>query len=203
MHRLIAPLTITLSIAACGKDNAAVKDYPDTTAGLESLVADLGSADGKAAAAIAESLRPGDPGAWFAAHFEADVAKRLTAELEPRLGEYAAIGGAIAAQKARGRTEIHAEKFTDAKDDAATGVQSLALRAMTSPAALYSVRMTEPGKTSGFHLYNFVYADGRFRLLGKMKKVDDKPPGSAELQALGEIRVRDARVFLETGKLPD
>lgn len=216
MQRFIAPLFIaplvaaTLALAslgACGKDKAAAsKAYPETTEGLEQLIADLGAlsrSDDKAAASLANSLRPDDAGAWFAAHFKPEVARRLTAELESRLDQYAGLGKVIAAQQARGRTVITAEAFTDATDDAATGVQSLALRAMTKPAALYSVRMVEPGKKSGFHLYSFVYDNGRFRLVGKMKKADDKPPGSAELQALGEIRVRDARVFLETGKLPD
>lgn len=206
MQRFIAPLlaTLTLSLAACGDDK--VKSYPETTEGLEQLIADIGAAeragDGDKAAAIANSLKPVDHTAWFEAHFDAAVATRLSAELAPRLSQYAGVAKGIAAQQARGRTVIRAEKFTDPDDDAATGVQSLALKAMTKPVAIYSVRMTEPGKKSGFHLYNFVYDDG-FRLMGKMKKVDDKPPASPEVEALGEIRMRDARVFLKTGKLPE
>ena len=206
-HTQIPILAIALALTtACG-GSTKVKSYAESAEGLEALVNDLAAAveDGKdkQASAISASLELPDAAAFFSKTFGDEIGARLTAEYEPQRGNFAKLPKLMEIQRSgRGRTVISVERYTDAADGAVTGVQKLALEAMVAPTALYSLRMTEPGKTSGFHLYSFAYVDGGFRMLGKMKKVSAKPAGSRELQALGELRVRDAQAFLKTGKLP-
>jgi hypothetical protein len=44
---------------------------------------------------------------------------------------------------------------------------------MTAPIALYSVRMIEPGKESGMHLWSFAKTDAGFKLVGKMRALKE------------------------------
>jgi hypothetical protein len=178
--------------------------FEDSTTGLKSLVEQLGAGDARAAA-IAESLRLPDPKGFFTVTFQAPVVDSLLAEYTAFTGHFAGLPEDVAIQKAGGRTELLVERFDRRGDPSATGLQDEAFKAMKAPVPLYSVRMHPPGKASGYHLFNFVYVDGGFRFVGKLKKAQPDPTGpmAAEVAAVMELRNKDREVFFETGKLPD
>ncbi|HYE20010.1 MAG TPA: hypothetical protein VEA69_16295, partial [Tepidisphaeraceae bacterium] len=72
------------------------------------------------------------------------------------------------AQLKQNRTNVTAYKLTDPDDKQATGAQRDALTAMKVKVPLYGVRLIEPGKDAGMHLWNFVYVDNGWRMIGKL-----------------------------------
>jgi hypothetical protein len=69
-----------------------------------------------------------------------------------------------------GRTFVSVTKIESATDDNGTGSQKQALAAMKVKVPLYTVRFREqPGTSSGYTLWSFVYVDGGFRFIGKMQ----------------------------------
>ncbi len=208
----ISCAVLAVVLCACGSKDAKtggaapVKAYPGTADGLRALVTDAMAAarDGRDADAnaIGASLELPNADAWFAATFGPEVGGRLAVEYAPMKQQLGQLAPLMKDLIAKGRTEISVEKFDAPGDPMSTGLQSNALKAMTQRVPLYSMRATEPGKTTGFHLYSFVYVDGGWRLAGKMKKVDPVP-APPEVEALGELRMKDAREFLASGKLPE
>lgn len=208
IRRVLIPLTLlALTTAACGKSSEATSAadirYPATTDGLHSLIKDMGDAEDRRAAAIALSLFPADYEAWFNDTFGPEVGKRLIAEYAPNLDQFPTLPKLMIRQRDRGRTTIRVEKFDKADDPESTTYQSVAFKAMKQPVTLYSVRLTEPSKNGGLHLYNFVHDGQTFKFVGQLRAVTDGPPPSPELDAVSSLRLKDAKTFFDTGKLPD
>lgn len=110
-----------------------------------------------------------DPAKWFTEVFGEAAGKKLAEE-------YAALPKPEIAKmflKAAeaGRTEVRILKIEKADDKNATGLQQDAIKAMTKPVALYTAKLVEPGKEAGLSVWSFVWADGAFRLAGKMKAI--------------------------------
>jgi hypothetical protein len=195
-HARIA-LAALLLLAACGKKQ---KTYPDSVDGLRELMTDLRDGDG--GTALAKTLEMKDPKAWFKAAFgDAAAAERLVAELQDPRRKLDELPKVLKNLKASGKSEMSVERFDNADDPNANGVQSWALKQAKGKLVLYSVRLTPPGKPTGIHIYSFVYDGGGFRFAGPMKTLNDKP-SSPEVDALSELRNKDREEFFKSGKLP-
>jgi hypothetical protein len=180
--------------AACGKGAGS---YPDSVEGLERLVVDL-----RAGKADPKGLALPDARGWYAELFgDAAAADRLVAELQHPRRKVEDLPKALKDMEKAGRSQITVERFTEADDPNANGVQSFALRSAKKPVALYSVRLTPPGKPLGTHIYSFVYVDGGFRFAGPMKTLKGEP-ASAEVEAVAELRNKDREEYFRSGKLP-
>ena len=198
MKRAIIVGTLALAALACGKK--ANKSYPDNVGGLTQLLMDLRDGDG--GEPLAKTLEMKDPKAWFAKTFgDEAAAARLAEEVQDPRRKVEQLPKVLKDLKENGRSELTVEKFEKDDDPNANGVQSFALKNAKAPLALYSVRLTPPGKPTGVHIYSFVYVDGGFRFAGPMKTLNDKP-GSPELDAVAELRNKDREEFFKSGKLP-
>lgn len=154
--------------------------YPDSVQGLESLMGSLVSAiqndDTAEEARLLESMRLEDPKAWFNETFEPRIAERLIAEYEPLNGGIGHLVNALKGPIDAGQTDVKADRFDAPDMQGATGYQQAALAHMKKKVALYSVRLsTRDGKRT-FHVWSFVHHNGTFRLVGKMRDVEEKPP---------------------------
>lgn len=154
--------------------------YSDTVQGLESLMRSLVSAiqndDAAEEARLLESMRLDDPKAWFNEVFEPRIAERLVAEYEPLKGGIGHLVNALKGPIDAGQTDVKADRFDAPDMQGATGYQQVALARMKKKVPLYSVRLsTRDGKRT-FHVWSFVHHEGTFRLVGKMREVEDKPP---------------------------
>jgi hypothetical protein len=210
MNKLTATIApFALLLAACGKkapppvvDEA---HYANDAAGLDKLFTDLLAAakkkDDARAKVYAESLKLPEPAAWFTTTFGAELGASLAAEYDAEgyagFGDSAAEG--LRGLLAQGRTDVTTSCHASADDDAATGYQVSALRAMKQPAPLCTVRISDPGSDKGYTLWSFTWVDGKFRFVGKMKKADTHevdPSIATEMDMLAELPVRDAREIL-------
>jgi len=154
--------------------------YPDSVQGLESLVRSLVSAiqndDTAEEARLLESMRLEDPKAWFAEVFEPRIADRLIVDYEPLAGGIGHLVNALKGPIDAGQTDVKADRFDAPDMQGATGYQQVALARMKKKVALYSVRLsTKDGKRT-FHVWSFIHQNGTFRLVGKMRAVEEKPP---------------------------
>ncbi len=154
--------------------------YPDSVQGLESLIRSLVTAiqndDTAEEARLLESMRVADPKAWFNEVFEPRIAERLIAEYEPLAGGIGHLVNALKGPIDAGQTDVKADRFDAPDMQGATGYQQAALARMKKKVPLYSVRLsTKDGKRT-FHVWSFVHQDGTFRLVGKMRAVEEKPP---------------------------
>jgi len=113
------------------------------------------------------------PQGWFDQHFDGDTARALKAEYQKGIANVNRLPMIVAKQKAQGKTNLVVSMHADAIDSSATGWQNAALQRMTKSTPLYSLRMLAPGKTSGFSLLSFVYADGRFAFAGKFSALHE------------------------------
>jgi len=195
----LSKISFTLSLVAllsAGACKSSAKNYPDSTDGLKALASDIVNGSDDEAAAIAATLKPGNPDELYAKFFDADLAVALAAEIKPMLPKFDSLGKALKGNNARGRTEIIVEAFTDPKDDNMNAYQQAALEAMKNKVTLYSVRMVEPGKDSGNHLWSFAHVDGKFVFLGKMKAA----AGAKGFGPMGELRVKSAKEIMSGKK---
>jgi hypothetical protein len=190
---------------AAGSAAPAKIRYPDSVAGLKQLCDDMFAAikanDIPKAKAIGATLNLENPEAWFKKTFGDEAGPRLAAA-HAELGDLTQIGGFFAGSMEKGRTDVIVERFDNGDDQNATTFQSEALKAMKVPVALYSVRFVKPGEKKGFHFHSLAYVDGNFKVLGEMKKLNPKPM-TPQLEAVCSLRLKDAKIFLKTGKLPD
>jgi hypothetical protein len=154
--------------------------YSDTVQGLESLMRSLVSAiqndDTSEVARLLESMRLEDPKSWFGEVFEARLAERLVAEYEPLKGGIGHLVNALKGPIDAGQTDVKADRFESPDMQGATGYQQVALARMKKKVPLYSVRLsTRDGKRT-FHVWSFIHHQGTFRLAGKMRAIEEKPP---------------------------
>ena len=180
-HRSILALAVATAMLATGsllaQDKS--KSEADRSKQLKVLVEQFLSAtkanDKNKVAELTAELKLPKPAAFFASFYDAENARRLTAEHDrfarsfeeqlPRL---------FASMVKRNRTTLDIIRHTTTNSKA-TGNQNNALKAMKTPIALYSVRFVEPGKRLGTHVYNFVHFDGAFRLAGAMRDIAPPP----------------------------
>lgn len=189
--RTVATLAIVLMAAAnCGDSgkssdgegrgngdgvSASASDisYPDTVEGLESLVQDILRAvknqEQSEARRLAHSLELSDHEAWFTETFGESHGSKLAADYAPVVGHVAQMSSLFEDLLKNEQTQVSVERFVRADDLDLNGYQSIALGAMKNPTALYSVRLSKNGDVRGFHLWSFVYSNGSFRWVGKMK----------------------------------
>ncbi len=187
---------------------AAATTYPDTTDGLKQELTDflgtMTSKDGNRARAIMGSLHmTGDAPGWFKATWGDDVGGRLAAEYaagEHGMDNLQHLAFDLANQ---GATNVEVMKFEKPDDPEENTYESEALRAMKKPVPLYSARITKPGHHLGTHIWSFAYIDGGFRLVGRLTHLKDGPAPSPEVDAVAQLRLKDAKVYLDTGKLPE
>lgn len=156
---------------------ARAADYPESADGLKKLTEDvmvaLGAGKTDQAKALVKTMLLPDHEKWFVKTFGDAKGKALAAGYTPLTqGFEDEVLKVFAAQLKQNRINVTAYKVESADDKAATGAQQKALAAMVQKTPLYGVRMVEPGKDAGFHLWSFVYVDGAFRLAGKMTMRD-------------------------------
>ena len=153
--------------------------YPDTADGLKQWATDMLAAEkagekDKFSEAAREAILPNHE-AWFKAMFGDETGGKLEAEYGKLVADTAKYEGQIRElfheRNEKGQTEVAAMRIEKADDKNATGAQKKAMHAMKTPTPLYTIRFTEPGKDAGFTLWSFVYVDGGFRLVGKLKAI--------------------------------
>jgi hypothetical protein len=150
------------------------KTYPDTPDGLKRLMVEIYSAtqnrDNRKADALMKALALPEPDAWFKNVFGDRKGAKLASEYRVALKTFDTELARLFAKVVReGQSEIHVRKFERAPDPQAVGLQNDAMAAMINRRPIYSVRFVKPGERLGQHVYSFVYADGAFRLVGKMQ----------------------------------
>jgi hypothetical protein len=154
--------------------------YPDTVQGLQSLMGHLVTAiqadDPKEEVRLLDSLRLSDPRAWFRATFDAKLADKLADEYQPIHDGIGQLLDTLQTMVSNGQTVPEAEQFAEPDQTGATGYQSAALSRMVKRTPLYSVRLKTPDGSRVYHLWSFVHDGGSFRFVGKMRKVEDRPP---------------------------
>jgi hypothetical protein len=180
--------------------------YANSADGLKSEFDDfLGTwktKEGDKARAIMRSLHLADPKSFFKATWGDDAGGFLAGEydqLSPHMDEMQHVIMDLAKS---GATEVKVTRFDNANDSEETTYQAAAIKAMKKPVPLYSVRITAPGHHLGQHFYSFIYLDGTFRYIGKTKQLGGTAPADARVDALAELRLKDAAEYARSGKLP-
>ena len=115
------------------------------------------------------------PDDWFEQQFEPATAKKLSAEYRQFSKGLKTLPDLIAAQQAKGNTEVITSVCSKPIDRQATGAQNAALQQMKSPTPLFMIRMVKPGETKGFSLGSFVSLDGKFLMAGKFAALNPQP----------------------------
>lgn len=198
---VIAGLALSL-VAGCGKKSF---HYDGTDDGFARLVADIQGAnrtddDLDRLARITKDLSLPDPKGFYTRTFGAEHADALVAELASENSTR------FADDAPKGMRDLYDHGYVaatghcfDKPDDAATGYQNVALRAMKQPAPLCTMRFSKPGEPDGdFTLWSFAYVDGAWRMIGKTKALAPKSDDPI-MDQLGELPVRDAKKLLEEG----
>ena len=180
-RRLLVVLVCAAVTAAatCGDDKATTSPapkYPATADGLKKMMEDVLAAaksdDTKLTEMVAAMPLP-QPEAWFKKVFDDETAARLVKEYQTMLGKDFTKQGKELFKGClqQERTQVGITEIKDANDQAATGLQSDAIKAMKNPVPLYAVRFTKAGETLGTALWSFVWTDDAWRLVGKMRMV--------------------------------
>jgi hypothetical protein len=106
---------------------------------------------------------------WFREHFEPELAEKLTREYMLLMDQGSFLVREINDLKRKGKTVVSVRSASAAIDMGATGLQNAALQRMKKRTTLFTLVLTEPGKDRGTSHSSFVYVDGGFRLVGKMR----------------------------------
>ena len=210
--RTVASFAVLLLVAgACGDDSESSGgtksaetdkgvDYPESTAGLALLIEEVVTATREGNRVTIDRLTArlalDDHRQWFETTFGENKGALLAADYGEIVGRVTQMSQLFTELVGEGQTRVSVERFERSGDPAAVGYQSLALAAMVKPTALYSVRMRATGKDHGFHLWSFVYHEGGFRWVGKLKVITAPAAHSGDLDPL-EARLRDAHSVAE------
>jgi hypothetical protein len=174
LPRLLVSLAVGFMLVTSGAARAAEPiKYAESPEGLEKLTQDMLAAvkDGnkERAAELAKSMILPNYEAWFVKTFGEEKGKSLAEQYAGQAATFDKDAVKLFEDQLRqNRTNIKAYKLESADDNNGTGAQRAAIAAMKEKAPLYGVRLVEPGKTAGMHLWSFVYVDGTFRHAGKM-----------------------------------
>ena len=151
--------------------------YRESVAGLERQVADIlsAAAEGRKNPLTTGVSRLAMPGyrRWFAETFGAQQARPLVEEYAARVREIDGLKQLFADEVAKGRTTVRVTKHRGPKDPSVRGLQRRAYQAMRVRRTLYTVSLTRPGEPTGMKLWSFVYKDGAFRFVGKMRALTE------------------------------
>ncbi len=153
---------------------AADPSYPDSTAGLQKLIEDtlvaVKAGDKEKTVAFVKAMVLPDQESWFKKTFGDEKGKTLSASFNKISGTLETeLPKIFEKQLNEGRSVVRATRVDSEDDENATGLQKSALKAMKEKTPLYSVRIsTEPDK-DGFRLWSFVYVDGHFRFVDKLR----------------------------------
>jgi predicted Zn finger-like uncharacterized protein len=112
---------------------------------------------------------------WFAKTFGEADGKIASADYEASVMNKNIELGLIAEMQQclqKKQTQISAWKIEDPADIKATGNQKRILQKMKAPTPLYAVRFTLPGQTVGYRMDSFVFVDGQFRILGRLRSLE-------------------------------
>ena len=166
---LLVPLTLAAPARA---------GQPESEAGLKAAIEELLAAgkagDATRVEAIARGMVLPDHETWFRRVFGAELAPRLAAEYEKLIATLEKeFDGLLAQVIKENRTVVRVKAFRRADDAEANGNQKRALKAMKTRVTLYSARLARAeDKVGGIHFYSFVYTDGAFRFVGKMRALE-------------------------------
>jgi len=185
VRALLMLVGLLFVLLACKKG----KTYPDSQDGLKQLATDLSAASDDDSAKMGKELTLPNADKWFAATFGPELGPKLATEYSSEAAKLPTIGSFFKAAKAKGKSDLLIEKHMTADDDGANILQEEAIKAMKTPVPLYTINAVEPGKTIGSSLWSFVYVDGNFRYVGKLKAVK---PGATPLDELSKKDLKDA-----------
>lgn len=170
--------------------------YEESTDGLKKLFRDMlggiADRDRRFTEHLARSLVLSEPSAFFKQTFGTRLGEALHAEYEPLTPDFASMANLLLQLYRDGQTRFVVERFTDPKDQAATGYQALALDKMRKATALYSVRAVTADSERSFHIWSFVYQRGYFRWIGKTRAAAEGEPDPPEIA--GDIDAREYRI---------
>jgi hypothetical protein len=146
-----------------------------------------------------------DPAGYFTQVFGAKIGAQLAAEYaDGPFGHFERAWPDLrAAVVDEARSTVTTSRHTDPDDETATGYQTIALRNMRQPVALYRLRLARADGDDGLALWSWAHVNGRFRMLGKMKQVepaDPFAPMAHELDVLGELPMNEARKTMNEWK---
>lgn len=176
---------------------SAITAYPESPEGLGNLASDLlasaHAGDEKTLIRLLDSLKLRDPETWFRDTFGRALGQELWAEYRPLHDNIGQLAGVLSGLAAGGQTKLTIERYDKADLPDSVGYQSAALAKMDRPTPLYSVRFGSPDGKKLFHLWSFVFQDGTFRYVGKMRKIIETPAATAPgaIDTL-ELRLREA-----------
>lgn len=109
---------------------------------------------------------------WFIKAFGAEDGKRAGDEYEQTvLAKKPEVGFVMEMEERlrRNQTQITAWKIDNPADNNATGIQKRILEKLKAPTSIYAVRFAAPGQNIGFRMDSFVFVDGKFRLIGRVR----------------------------------
>jgi|GEM_PF-1460956 len=164
--------------------NGGTTAYPDTTEGLNKLCKDLLAIAkaGKRAELTAKVKKLALPNsdAWFKRVFGAEAGAALSEEYTAGLQDLEAnLTRVFMTAAEENLTDVNVFKFSQPDATNATATQKKALESMVVKTPLYSVYFSQAGEERGMHLYSFVYVEGAFRMVGKMKAATVRVAGFA------------------------
>ena len=198
---ILAAAVAATSLPACSDDRpsqaategSAAEASPGVLeAEMRSLVDELVRNDERAARQRVAAFQLPDARSWMTETF-GPAGAGLADEYKAVAGQLPQLVDVLHDLVRRGQTRIVVERFTDPADLAATGYQATALTLMRKPVPLYSVRLiseADAGPSGVYHLWSFVYVDGRFRWIGKLRALAAAPRPTEGVDPL-ELRVRD------------
>ena len=176
MRKVVSLLAVAvMSLLLCASARAADAAYEESAAGLKKLNEDILAAvkakeDAKATALI-KGLALNNHAEWFTKTFGEEKGKGMNAVYSKRMENFDAdLLKFYQAQLAANKTALTAYKLADAEAKEATGLQRDAMTAMKVKLPLYGLRFVDPGKGgNGMHLWSFVYIDGGFKFVDKLR----------------------------------
>lgn len=154
-------------------------EYENNEAGLTKLFDDLlvalrSDTGEKTAARLVHSLILPDHEGWFSDNFSSKRRLRgLNEDYEQLKADIGHLALTLRGYVGKNQTKVRVAKFSQGKTDGAVGYQIKALAMTTNKQLeLWSVRLS--GEDSVYHVWSFVYVDGTFRYIGKLKSLVKK-----------------------------
>ena len=117
-----------------------------------------------------EKLKIDDPKKWFADHFPPEVAQRLAADYDADWDDfYKNTPPKLEKTLGKLRAIAQGEKFEKPRSRSAHAEQNFALEVMTTPAALYTIKIGNGMRDQIFSLSSFAFIDGDMRFVGYLR----------------------------------
>ncbi len=158
---------------------AAEPAYAETTDALKQQVEDVFTAvkvgDKEKAAKLIKWMMLPEPEAWFKQTFgDTAIGKKLLEGYKASAASFEATMMKVFEDRVKdGRTFPSAFKIEGKDDPNAARMQVEAMAVMQQKTALYTVKLGKQAGATGFSIWSWVYVDGQFRLVGKMKQIEE------------------------------